>query len=300
MDNLLRHCSLCPRHCGVNREVGEAGFCGAPARPRVALAALHLWEEPCISGSAGSGTVFFSHCNLKCVYCQNHVISEGGFGRTVDADHLAQMFVGLQEQGAHNVNLVSPTPYVPAITRAIKSARRQGLVVPVVYNTNAYENVAVLKLLEGVVDIYLPDLKYCGEEGARRYSAAPDYFAVATAAVTEMYRQAGGPVLDENGLVRRGLIIRHLVLPGQVPDSLQVLRWIAANLPGDVYVSLMAQYFPAHRAVRMPPLNRRLRSDEYDKVVDCLLELGLENGFVQELEAASVEYVPDFNLSGLT
>jgi putative pyruvate formate lyase activating enzyme len=210
------------------------------------------------------------------------------------------MFINLQNEGAHNINLVSPTPYVPAVARAIEGARRRGLAVPVVYNTNAYENVATLALLDGLVDVYLPDLKYRDGRWAGRYSAAPDYFPAAAAAVKEMYRQTGTPVLDEHGLVRRGLIIRHLVLPGHVADSLQVLRWIAANLPTDVYVSLMAQYFPTHRAPAMPPLNRRLRVKEYQRVVACLLELGLENGFVQELEAASEEYVPDFNLDGVT
>ncbi|OAT84845.1 radical SAM protein [Desulfotomaculum copahuensis] len=295
----LRHCTLCPRRCGANREAGKNGFCCAPARPKIALASLHFGEEPCISGTAGSGTVFFSHCNLKCVFCQNHEISQGGFGREVDVEQLAQIFIKLQEKGAHNINLVSPTPYVPVISPAIKVARRRGLAIPVVYNTNAYENVETLALLEGLVDIYLPDLKYFSAEPARRYSAAPDYFHAATAAIKEMYRQVGTPVLDKNGLARRGLIIRHLVLPGQVADSIHVLHWIAGNLPREVYISLMAQYFPAHRAVRIPPLDRRLRVDEYEDVVNCLLKLGLQNGFVQEMEAATEEYVPDFNLYGV-
>ncbi len=295
MNNLLRCCSLCPRRCGVNREAGETGFCRAPALPRVALADLHFGEEPCISGKAGSGTVFFSHCNLRCVFCQNHEISQGGFGRTVDAEQLAQIFVNLQNLGAHNINLVSPTPYVPAVVRAIRTARQRGLSVPVVYNTHGYETVEVLRLLEGLVDIYLPDLKYGSEEPARLYSAAPDYFPAATAAVKEMFRQVGAPILDENGLARRGTIIRHLVLPGHVSDSLQVLHWIAANLSRDVYISLMAQYFPAYRAVGIPPLNRRLTADEYQQVVDNLSELGLEKGYIQELAAASTEYVPDFD-----
>lgn len=300
MDNLLRCCSLCPRRCGVNRGAGETGFCRAPARPRVALADLHFGEEPCISGKAGSGTVFFSHCNLGCVFCQNHEISQGGFGRTVDVEHLAQIFISLQDRGAHNINLVSPTPYVPAVIRAIKIARRRGLSVPVVYNTHGYENVKVLRLLEGLVDIYLPDLKYGSEEPARLYSGAPGYFTAAAAAIKEMYRQVGAPVLDENGLAHRGTIIRHLVLPGHVQDSLRVLRWIDANLPKDVYISLMAQYFPTHRAVGIPPLNRCLTAGEYQQVLDCLMELGLENGFIQELAAASAEYAPNFDLRGVT
>jgi len=299
MSDWLRRCTICPRRCGVNREAGETGFCRAPARPVVARAALHFWEEPCISGTAGSGTVFFSHCNLKCLFCQNHRISHGGFGREIDAEQLVRIFLNLQERGAHNINLVSPTPYIPVLARAIKTARRRGLTIPVVYNTNAYENVEALSLLDGLVDIYLPDLKYCAEEPARRYSAAPGYFSAATAAVKEMYRQVGAPRLDENGLIRRGLIIRHLILPGQAADSMRVLQWIAAHLPRDVYISLMAQYFPAHRADEAPPLNRCLTKSEYEQVVNRLLELGLENGYVQELEAASEEYVPDFNLEGI-
>lgn len=299
MDSLLRHCTICPRRCGVNRVTGETGFCRAPARPNVALATLHFGEEPCISGTAGSGTVFFSHCNLKCIFCQNHEISQGGFGREISINHLVEIFLHLQNKGAHNINLVSPTPYIPVLVRAIPAARQRGLTIPVVYNTNAYENVAALSLLDGLVDIYLPDLKYRAEEPARRYSAAPDYFATATAAIKEMYRQVGTPLLDKNGLARRGLFVRHLILPGQVADSIQVLQWIAANLPGKVYVSLMAQYFPAYRAREISSLNRRLKTTEYEQVVSCLLDLGLENGFVQELEAATEAYVPDFNLEGV-
>lgn len=217
----------------------------------------------------------------------------------VTPDQLAQTFINLQEQGAHNINLVSPTPYTPVIARALKSARLRGLNLPVVYNTNAYENVEVLRCLEGLVDIYLPDLKHCGTELSSRYCAASDYFTVAGSAVKEMYRQVGAPVLAENGLARRGTIIRHLVMPGHVPDSIQVLRWIADNLPGDVYVSLMAQYFPAHRAAGMAPINRRLKPAEYDSVVEYLLDLGLENGFVQEMEASSEDFVPVFDLTGV-
>jgi putative pyruvate formate lyase activating enzyme len=234
------------------------------------------------------------------LFCQNYTISQEGFGRTVGIDRLAQIFIDLQNRGAHNINLVSPAPYVPAVVPAISAARRQGLTVPVVYNTHGYETVTTLRLLDGLVDIYLPDLKYGSEEPAQLYSAAPDYFPVATAAIKEMYRQTGAPVLDENGLALRGTIIRHLVLPGHVPDSLRVLHWIAASIPRDVYVSLMAQYFPAYRAVGMPPLNRCLTPGEYRQVMDGLEELGLENGYIQELDAASDEYVPTFDLRGIT
>ncbi|MQL52483.1 radical SAM protein [Desulfofundulus thermobenzoicus] len=299
MPEPLRECTLCPRNCRVNRLAGEKGFCRAPGRPKVAQASLHFWEEPCISGRKGSGTVFFSQCNMRCVFCQNHEISQDGFGREIEVAQLAGVFLDLQQQGAHNINLVSPTPYIPLIARAIELAREKGLALPVVYNTNAYEKVEALAMLEGLVDIYLPDLKYFSDEPSRRYSAAPGYFAVATAAIKEMYRQVGALVLDEQGVARRGLMIRHLVLPGQVEDSKQVLRWIAANLPGEVYISLMAQYFPAYRAGGIPPLNRRLRRKEYEQVVACLLELNRDQGYVQELEAASPDYVPAFDLTGL-
>jgi len=244
--------------------------------------------------------VFFSHCNLRCVFCQNFEISQGGFGKTLETRRLARIFTGLQDRGAHNINLVSPTPYAPAVAQAVAAARDMGLSVPVVYNTGGYENVEVLRKLEGLVDVYLPDLKYGSEEPARLYSGAPDYFAAGTAAVLEMYRQVGVPVLDENGLIRRGLIIRHLVLPGHAADSVRVLEWIAANLPSGVYVSLMSQYFPTQLAAGMPPLDRRVTAAEYGRVVDRLLALGLENGYIQELASATEEYVPDFNLKGVT
>ncbi|HUM59408.1 MAG TPA: radical SAM protein [Bacillota bacterium] len=296
---MLDSCRLCPRKCEVDRTAGKTGFCRAPLKPKVARAALHFWEEPCLSGVQGSGTVFFSHCNLKCIFCQNYRISQEHFGREVDIPTLASIFRELEQQGAHNINLVSPTPYIPQVAAAIKKARSLGMRIPVVYNSNAYEETGALAQLEGLVDIYLPDLKYASQETADRFSGAPDYFTAASQAIREMYRQVGPPSFDTGGLMTGGLMIRHLILPGQLADTIQVLRWIAGNFPRDVYVSLMAQYFPTYRALQTPPLNRRLTTAEYNQAVDTLLQLGLESGYVQELSAADQCYVPNFDGTGV-
>lgn len=296
----LKSCRLCPRACVVDRSAGKKGYCRAPLRPKVARAALHFWEEPCLSGNQGSGAVFFSHCNLKCVFCQNYQISQEHYGREVDIPTLAAIFLDLEKKGAHNINLVSPTPYIPQIAAAIKKARSSGLEIPTVYNSNAYEEVSALAQLEGLVEIYLPDLKYTSAENAGTFSGAPDYFPVATKAILEMYRQVGLPSFDANGLMTKGLMIRHLILPGQLVETLQALNWIAANLPRGVYVSLMAQYFPAYRALQTPPLNRRLTEQEYARAVDALLDLGLEYGYTQELTAADECYTPTFDGAGVS
>jgi putative pyruvate formate lyase activating enzyme len=258
-----------------------------------------FWEEPCLSGVQGSGAVFFSHCNLKCTFCQNYRISQEHFGREVDIPTLTSIFRELEQQGAHNINLVSPTPYIPQVAAAIKKARSLGMKIPVVYNSNAYEEAGALAQLEGLVDVYLPDLKYAGQETAARFSGAPDYFAAASQTIREMYRQVGLPSFDTGGLMTGGLMIRHLILPGQLADTQQVLRWIAGNFPREVYVSLMAQYFPAYRAVQTPPLNRRLTGQEYNQAMETLLQLGLESGYVQELTAADECYVPPFDGTGV-
>ncbi|NPV53010.1 MAG: radical SAM protein [Firmicutes bacterium] len=299
LSSVLSKCRLCPRRCRADRASGEMGFCGAGILPRVARAALHHWEEPCVSGTRGSGTVFFSRCNMRCVFCQNHRISHGGFGKEIAAGELAGIFLRLQARGAHNINLVSPTPFIPQITEALLAARAGGLTIPVVYNTNAYELPDALRLLDGLVDIYLPDLKYASDELAVRYSAAPRYFEFATQAILEMLRQVGPPQFDEHGLVTRGLIVRHLVLPGQVGDSRRVLDWIRANLPLEVYVSVMSQYTPMFRAKSHPELNRRLTREEYDDVLDHFVSIGLENGYMQEESSAREDFVPDFDLTGL-
>lgn len=290
----LRRCELCPRACGVDRMAGERGFCRAGALPKMAKAFLHRWEEPCLSGTRGSGTVFFSHCNMRCIYCQNYRISWQGKGREISIEKLKEIFFSLQEQGAHNVNLVSPTPYIPLIAKALGEAKKEGLILPVVYNSNAYENVNALRLLEGLVDIYLPDLKYTDAATAGRYSHAPDYFSAATAAILEMYRQVGTLTFDEEGMARGGLLIRHLLLPGQLKAACRVLDWIRDNLPRETYISLMAQYVPVWKAGRCPEINRPITAAEYEALLDYFDALGLENGYCQGLEASTTAYIPEF------
>ena len=291
-------CHLCPRKCAAQRTNSSSGFCHENAHMRVALADLHHWEEPPISGTHGSGAVFFSGCNLRCVFCQNWQISQDGLGNSVSVENLAAIFISLQNKGAHNINLVSGSHFTPSLAEAISLARRNGLVVPVIWNSNGYESVSSLQMLEGLVDVYLPDLKYYDDELAVRYSGAPSYFTTASTAITEMFRQVGAPAID-GGLIQKGLIIRHLMLPGYLSDTKKVLDWIATHLPKTVYVSLMAQYIPMHQAAHYPEINRRLSQRQYDKALAYLLDLGLENGYIQELSAADQGYIPDFNLSGI-
>lgn len=300
MLDLLASCELCPRNCKVNRLAGQAGFCQAPVRPKLARAALHHWEEPCISGSRGSGTVFFSHCNLKCLFCQNYRISQEHFGYEISEAALADIFLQLEQTGAHNINLVSPTPYIPSIAEAIILARRHGLQLPIIYNSNGYESAGAIARLSGLVNIYLPDLKYYHDQTAARYSAAPDYFKTATGAIREMYAQVGPPEFDSQGIIKQGLIIRHLLLPEGVEEAKLILDWINENLPREVYVSLMAQYFPTYRAKETAPLNRRITKQEYENIIDYFCTIGLENGYVQERSAATAKYVPVWDGSGVS
>jgi putative pyruvate formate lyase activating enzyme len=306
------------------------------ANPVVSRAFLHMWEEPCISGTRGSGAIFFSGCNLKCIFCQNHEISHGGRGKEITAGELASVFLSLRDKGAHNINLVTPNHFIPSIIEALAQARTgtvlcgvdgtagrntggtthgntdgipfgggtaeevshglsTGLDIPVVYNTNAYESLDSLKQLEGWVDVYLPDLKYVSPELSKEYSGAADYFDYASKAILEMHRQAGSPVFDKDGLIKKGLIIRHLVLPGHTEDSIRVLEWIAGNLPKSTYVSLMSQFVPCYHAVGHPVLDRHITRHEYDKVVGKFVKLGL-NGYVQERDSASEQFIPDFNV----
>lgn len=289
-------CELCPRGCKVDRNI-NTGFCSMGSFPVVAKAFLHQWEEPCISGTRGSGTVFFSGCNLKCVYCQNYRISQENFGREITTGKLTEVYAYLKSQGAHNVNLVNPTHFIVQIKESLIDKGDLG--IPVIYNSNGYESLKGLKLADGIIDIYLPDLKYFSAEVSRKYSNASDYFETATAAILEMYRQVGNPVLDGDGLVKRGLIIRHLILPGLADESTKVLTWIRNNLPKDVYISLMSQYTPYYHAGCHPEINRRITRREYEKVVNHVYKLGIENGYIQERDSAKEEYIPDFNLEGL-
>jgi putative pyruvate formate lyase activating enzyme len=287
------NCNLCPRRCDVDRSQ-RRGVCGMGENPVVARIAPHYDEEPCISGARGSGAVFFSGCSLRCAFCQNSEISCGGFGREIDVPALRRAIDRLVEAGCHNINLVNPTHFTPAILSALKAP----LTVPVVWNSSGYELPETLKALEGRVTVFLPDLKYVDPALSARYSGAPDYFERASKALLEMYRQVSAPKLNEDGLIVSGLIVRHLILPGCAEDSMRVLDWIAANLPG-AWVSLMAQYTPAGRAHEYPEIDRRLKMREYERVVNHLIQLGLDEGYVQELSSADERYVPAFDLTGV-
>ncbi len=281
----LAACRLCPRRCGVDRLGGQLGYCRAGAVARVASYNAHRWEEPPISGSGGSGTIFFSHCTARCLFCQNYSISQLGVGNDMATEELARAMCKLQRRGCHNINLVTPTHYVPQIIAAVAAAARQGLRIPIVYNTSGYETVETLRLLEGVVDIYLPDAKYTDESVAREISGFDGYVVANRAALLEIKRQVGAELLvDEEGIAYRGMVVRHLVLPQGLSQTPEVLAWIAENLGRETYVSLMAQYFPAHHAVEHPRLGRRLYHREYRAALDALEELGLENGWTQELD----------------
>lgn len=297
---LESNCNLCPRNCGVNRARGQMGVCGQTDRLKVARAALHFWEEPCISGEAGSGAVFFSGCSLRCVYCQNSAIAQGGVGKEISVSRLAEKFFELEAQGANNINLVTAGHFVPQVIAALTQAKAGGLRIPIVYNTSSYEHVETLRRLEGYVDIYLPDFKYMEGALAERYSHAKDYPAVAKAAIAEMVRQSG-PVRihEETGLAERGTIVRHLVLPGQAEDSKKILFYLYQAYGDDIFVSIMNQYTPLAPMRDYPELNRRVTEAEYDAVVDYAIEIGIENGFIQEGETAKESFIPSFDCEGI-
>ena len=288
----LEKCMICPHECKINRKQGKIGRCKATNNIKIALYSTHNFEEPCISGENGSGTVFFSNCNLNCIYCQNYEISQLGKGKEITIDKLAKIFLEQQEKGVENINLVTPTSYVPSILEAIKIAKSKGLNIPIVYNTNAYEKIETLKLLEGYIDIYLPDLKYAQNELGKKYSNVDDYFEISTKAIQEMIRQVGMPVLNKKGIMQKGVLIRHLVLPNNIENSKKVLKWIKENLPKEIYISIMAQYFPTYKAKNVENLNRKLTPKEWKEIQDYIENLGFENGFIQELGDHEEEYVP--------
>ena len=294
MENLLNHCTLCPRRCGVNRNAGTRGFCGAGRTVRVARTMLHAWEEPCLVGAHGAGAVFFSHCTLRCVYCQNHVISHEGSGTEMSAAELASCFLTLQQEGAATLDLVTPTHYTPQILTALCIARAQGLSLPVVWNTSGYETVENIDRLAGAVDIYLPDLKYASEESGRRCSAAPDYAAAAWVALGAMVAQAGAVQFAADGRLMRGVLVRHLVLPGHRHESIALVQRLWETFGDAIQLSLMRQYTPLYRASEFPPLHRRLTTFEYESVVAAARDLGMERVYVQGAEAVGAQYVPDF------
>ena len=287
----LKCCKICPHNCKINR-LQQIGRCKSTDKIKIALYSVHNFEEPCISGDNGSGTIFFSNCNMNCVFCQNYEISQLGRGKEITIEELADIMIKQQERNVQNINLVTPTSYALHIIEAIKIARKKGLKIPIVYNTNGYESVETLKLLEGYIDIYLPDLKYYYDDLAKKYSKVDNYFEIATKAIQEMYRQVGAPVLDENGVMKKGLMIRHLILPNEVQNSKKVLKWIKENIDSKVYVSIMAQYFPTYKAKEIPEIARKITKEEYEKVENYLYELDLENGYIQELGEHEEEYVP--------
>ena len=293
----LNSCTICPHNCKINRNNGQIGRCRSGDKVKIALASVHNYEEPCISGKNGSGTIFFSNCNLSCIYCQNYKISQLGKGYELSVEELANIMLKQQEKGVNNINLVTPTMYVYQIIEAIKIARKRGLKIPIIYNTNGYENVKTIQDLNGYVDIYLPDLKYYSNEISKKYSKIDNYFKYATEAIKEMYKQVGSPIFDENGIIKKGLIIRHLVLPNHLQNSKHILKWIKENMPEDTYVSVMAQYFPTYKAKEDNLINRKLNKKEYREIEEFLYTLNLENGYMQELGEHEEEYVPDFNLS---
>ncbi len=290
----LEKCELCPHRCKINRNNNQIGRCKATDKIKIALYSIHNFEEPCISGKKGSGTVFFSNCNLNCVYCQNYEISQQGKGKEISINELANIFLKQQKANVENINLVTPTSYVPQIIEAIKLAKKEGLKIPIVYNTNAYENVENIKKLKGYIDIYLPDLKYAENELGKKYSKVENYFEIATTAIQEMQNQVGSPIFNEDGVMQKGMIVRHLVLPHNIKNSKKVLKWMKHNLKNDTYISIMAQYFPTFKAktAEYKELNRKLTTKEWQEIEDYINELEFQNGFVQELGEHEEEYVP--------
>lgn len=291
----LKKCTLCPHNCKVNRLKGLKGRCKCDNTLKISLSSLHMFEEPCISGTNGSGTVFFTNCNLNCIYCQNYEISQLGKGQEITIEHLAEIFLKQQEKGAHNINLVTPTMYVYQIIEAIKLSKRKGLNIPIIYNSNGYESIETIKLLNGFIDVYLPDLKYYTNELSKKYSKIDNYFKIATTAIKEMYNQVGQAKFSDEGLIEKGVIIRHLVLPNHIQNTKNILKWISINMPDDIYVSVMAQYFPTYKAKEDNLINRNLNKKEYNEVLNYLYSLDLKNGYIQEMGTHEEEYVPNFN-----
>ena len=292
----LKNCNICPHKCNIDRTDGKIGRCKATNKVKIALYSIHNFEEPCISGKNGSGTVFFSNCNLNCVYCQNYEISQLGKGKEITIEELAQIFLMQQQKNVENINLVTPTSYVPQIIEAIKIAKENGLNIPIIYNTNSYENIETLKMLEGYIDVYLPDLKYSYNTVGQKYSKIDNYFEIATNAIKEMIRQVGPTKINKKDIIEKGVIIRHLVLPNNIENSKNVIKWIKENIPKEVYVSIMAQYFPTYKAKEIQEINRKLTRKEWEEIENYIEKLNIENGYIQELGEHEEEYVPKWDL----
>lgn len=299
----MEDCTICPRKCHVDRTAGQRGYCGQTARLKAARAALHMWEEPCISGSHGSGTVFFSGCNVRCIFCQNYEIAEGRSGIEISDNRFAEILLKLQEQGAANVNLVTPTHFIPQIIYGLEHAKLQGLTIPIVYNSSGYESVDMLKQLEGLIDIYLPDMKYAHAQTAAKYSMAPDYVPVARKALQEMVCQTGAPKFDGDKMLQKGVIVRHLLLPGHVSEAKEVISYLYQTYGDMIYISIMNQYTPLLKScgteISYHELNRKVTKREYEKVIDYALELGVQNAFIQEGETAKESFIPSFDGEGV-
>ena len=294
---LLKECNLCPRKCGVNR-YEKKGYCGATNRVKVAYYSLHMWEEPVISGDKGSGTIFFSHCNLRCLYCQNKKISIDGYGKVISNKKLGEIMLTLQDKGAHNINLVTPTHYVPQIASVLHKIKDKELHIPVVYNTSSYENIGTLMVMKNLVDIYLADLKYFDDELAYKYSSCKNYFEVATMAIDEMVRQTGPVVIGKDGLMKKGVVVRVLVLPGHVRDAKEIINYLYKTYHDDIYISIMNQYTPIEKYC-YENLNRKLTEEEYEDVINYALTIGVSKAFIQEGDTALESFIPDFNTSVL-
>ena len=292
---LLKECEICPHKCGVNRIDNQIGRCKSKNTVKVAKASVHRFEEPCISKLNGSGTVFFSNCNLNCVFCQNYEISQLGYGKEITIEELADVFIKLQSENVNNINLVTPTSYAVQIIEAIKISKNKGLNIPIIYNTNGYENIETIRMLQGYIDVYLPDLKYAENELGIRYSKVDNYFEIATSAIKEMYKQVGKIQFDDKGIIKKGVIIRHLVLPNHIENSRKVLKWINDNMPKDVMISVMNQYFPTYKAENINELNRKLTRREQENIEKYLYSLDIEMGFIQDSEKNEEKYVPNWN-----
>ena len=297
--NILENCNLCIRNCGVNRLDNKIGFCRSTSTLKIARADLHHWEEPCISGIYGSGTIFFSNCNLSCVFCQNHQISQEGFGESISTARLSEIFLELQNKKAHNINLVTPTHYVPQIIEALDMAKKKGLIIPIVYNTNSIDSLETIKLLDGYIDIYLPDFKYYSDKFSLKYSNISNYSENVLSIISEMVRQVGEPKFSNSGLMLKGVIVRHLLLPGLLFDSKKVVDSIYNTFHNRVFISLMNQYTPSYKSTDYPEINKLLNPKVYDSLVDYAINLGVKNGFIQDSSSASEVFIPDFNGTGV-
>ncbi len=295
MNELLNKCILCPKKCNVNRNKGELGFCKAPANIKISKYSLHKWEEPCISQEPGSGTIFFSNCNLKCIFCQNYYISTLNNGEEISINRFVDICLELQRNGAKNINLVTPTHYVPLIVEGLKKAKENGLTIPIVYNTSSYESVETIKLLEGLVDIYLPDLKYYDNTLAKKFSGINNYFEYATKAIEEMYRQQPKCVFSKEGLIKKGVIVRHLILPEHEDDSKKIINYLFSKYKHKIYISIMNQYTPI-RKLNYQELNHKVYSKTYDEIIDYAWNLGIRNAFIQEEGTQNESFIPDFKI----